>query len=257
MVSLWHFLLPVLDDATDLWLLLETSEGNRSGLWWTCLIVFLVADIERMYTGFFFVVLSVSLVLKSIASYCCDSVDYGCGIISLLALGQEVNLDDAKWLWLDSLLWTLFGSRARSSPFMGLFGMAGQSRGADLSSTGLGLHGIDVIVFYHPFRYLGESIMSFPRDNRRDDVASLDTARRRDISMVRAVGETLCVDPLFLALSVVTGNWDENVTGFALLSALFSMLELVTELQYYVSQAEAGTSATQAVETAEEIERLL
>ncbi|CAN0282074.1 unnamed protein product [Ascophyllum nodosum] len=254
LVSFWHFCLPVLDDATDLWLLVETSGGNHSGLWWTCLIVLIVADIERVYTGFFFIVLNVSLVLELIARCCCGWVDVCCGITSLLAFGQEVGLDGVQWLWLDSLLWTLFGSRARSSPFMGLFGMAGQSRGADISSTGFGFHGIDVFVFYHPFRYLGEFIMSFPRGNRRNDITSPDEARRRDISMVRAVGETLCVDPLFLALSVVTGGWDENVTGFALLSALFSMLELVTELQYYVSQAEAGNPATQAVGTAEDTE---
>ncbi|CAN0274034.1 unnamed protein product [Ascophyllum nodosum] len=139
---------------------------------------------------------------------------------------------------------------------MALFGMAGQSSGAVMRSTGLGLHGIGLIVFHHPFRYLGEFIMSFPRGNRRDDIASLDRGQRRDISMVRAVGETLCVDPLFLALSVVTGGWDEKVTGFALLSALFSVLELVTELQYYVSQAEAGTAVTEAVGTAEENQSL-
>ena len=60
--------------------------------------------------------------------------------------------------------------------------------------------------------------------------------------MVRAVGETLCVDPLFLALSVVTGGWDDNLTGFAMVSALFSILELVTELQYYVNEAEVASS---------------
>ena len=59
--------------------------------------------------------------------------------------------------------------------------------------------------------------------------------------MVRAVGETLCVDPLFLALSVVTGGWDENFTGLAMFSAVFSTLELVTEFQYYVAEAEAAT----------------
>eukprot|EP00752_Nemacystus_decipiens_P001344 g1333.t1 len=56
------------------------------------------------------------------------------------------------------------------------------------------------------------------------------------------VGETLWVDPLFLALSVVTGGWDDNIAGLTAFSALFSVLELVTELQYYVTEAEDGNS---------------
>lgn len=64
--------------------------------------------------------------------------------------------------------------------------------------------------------------------------------------MVRAVGETLWVDPLFLALSAVAGGWDDNVTGLAVFSALFSLLELVTELQYYVTEAEDGNSLSDA-----------
>lgn len=54
------------------------------------------------------------------------------------------------------------------------------------------------------------------------------------------LGETWWVDPLFLALSVVTGAWDDNVVGLTVLSALFSVLELVTELQYYVTEADYG-----------------
>ncbi len=84
--------------------------------------------------------------------------------------------------------------------------------------------------------------MIFPRGHGRDEVTVRNTAHRRKISMVRAVGETLWVDPLFLALSVVTGGWDDSVTGLAAFSVLFSVLELVTELQYYVTEAEDGKS---------------
>lgn len=64
--------------------------------------------------------------------------------------------------------------------------------------------------------------------------------------MVRAVGETLWVDPLFLALSAVTGGWDDNVMGLPVFSALFSALELVTELQYFVTEAEDANSLSDA-----------
>lgn len=234
LTSLWHFSLPVLDDVTDLWLLWVTFGGSHGGLWWTCLCVFVIADVERAYTAFFFVTLLLSLVLYVVTDGCFDFSDVG---LSFLA-GQRVNLSKPWHLLLDSLLWTLFGSRARSSPFMRTFGLAGDSSGQALQQAGLGLHAIDVIVFHHPFRYFGELVMSFPRGHRRDEVAMRNVVHRRKISMVRAVGETLWVDPLFLALSVVTGGWDGSATGLVVLSALFSVLELVTELQYYVTEAE-------------------
>lgn len=245
LITLWHFLLPVLDDITDLWLLLDTFGGSHSGLWWTCLVVFFIADAERMYTAFFFVVLTVVVMIASVivwidppgAQFLNEILS---GFVSFLA-GQDVNLQQPWWLLLDSLLWTLFGSRARSSSFMKLFGQAGEATGDDLKKAGLGLHAIDIILFFHPMRYLGEFIMSYPTGHRRPEVSNRIEAKRRHIAMVRAVGETLCIDPLFLALSVVTGGWDENVTGLAMVSALFSTLELLTELQYYVTEAEAAT----------------
>lgn len=215
--------------------------GGHGGLWWTCLSIFVIA--ERGYTAFFFVTLLLSLMLYVVT---CGRVDFSDVGMSFLA-GQRVDLSKPWHLLLDSLLWTLFGSRARSSPFMRTFGLAGDSSGQALQEAGLGLHAIDVIVFYHPFRYFGELVMSFPRGHRRDEVAMRNVAHRRKISMVRAVGETLWVDPLFLALSVVTGGWDENATGLVVLSALFSVLELVTELQYYVTEAEDANPLSNAI----------
>lgn len=56
--------------------------------------------------------------------------------------------------------------------------------------------------------------------------------------LVRAVGETLVVDGLSLALSAVAqGGWDGSLTGTAGVSALFSALQLLTELRYYVTEA--------------------
>jgi len=243
LTSLWHFSLPVLDDMTDLWLLWVTFGGSHGGLWWTCLCVFVIADIERAYTAFFFVTLLLSLVLFVVTCRWIDISNVG---VSFLA-GQRVNLSKPWHLLLDSLLWTLFGSRARSSPFMRTFGLAGDVPGQALQEAGLGLHAIDVILFYHPFRYFGEFVMSFPHGHRRDEVAMRNVAHRRKVSMVRAVGETLWVDPLFLALSVVTGEWDDNATGLVVLSALFSVLELVTELQYYVTEAEDANQLSNAM----------
>ena len=242
LTALWHFWLPVFDDATDLWLLLETFGGRHPHMWWTCLVIFVVADIERVYTALYFMALAVRVGLNWVSRCFCWG-DSESALMSFIGFGQRVDLNKPWWLMLDSLMWTLLGSRSRSSTFMGGFGMAGQSTGNDLRESGLGVHAIDVILFYHPFRYLGESIMNIPFGRRRGNVQRFGEAKRRDVSMVRAVGETVCVDPLFLALSVVSGGWDDNVTRLAVFSALFSVLELVTELQYYVSEAETASLA--------------
>ena len=93
--------------------------------------------------------------------------------------------------------------------------------------------------------------MSCPVGHRRDEPTMRNEAHRRKMSTVRAVGETLRVDPLFLALSVATGGWDGNLTGLVVFSALFSVLELVTELQYYVTEAEDGKPVSNAVDDVE------
>lgn len=56
--------------------------------------------------------------------------------------------------------------------------------------------------------------------------------------MLRAVGETLVVDSLFLALSLSSETWDDGVT-IGVVSLIFSVLELLTELQYYAAEARA------------------
>lgn len=54
--------------------------------------------------------------------------------------------------------------------------------------------------------------------------------------MLRAVGETLVVDSLFLALSLSSETLEDGVS-IGIVSLIFSLLELVTELQYYLAEA--------------------
>lgn len=56
--------------------------------------------------------------------------------------------------------------------------------------------------------------------------------------MLRAVGETLVVDSLFLALSLTTETWEDGAS-IGIFSLIFSVLELLTELQYYAAEARA------------------
>ena len=128
LTSLWHFCLPVLDDATDLWLSLETFRGSNRELWWTCLCLFILADIERVYTAFFSEALLLSVMLNVGTSSCV----YLSRCMSLLGR-QYINVDGQCWhLLLDSQLWKLFGSRGRSSPCMHAFWLAGDSSGRAL-----------------------------------------------------------------------------------------------------------------------------
>ena len=72
---------------------------------------------------------------------------------------------------------------------------------------------------------------------QEEDVAST-SRRRRGHVLVRAVGETLVVDVLSLTLSAVSrGGWNGSLNGIAGVSALFSALQLLTELRFYVTEA--------------------
>lgn len=252
---LWHFWLPVLDDVTDFFLLWQTfGTGTSSGLWWICASAFVVSEYERIYIVFFLVVFVLRFLLHMLC-WCCwfpcnviialtsdsddSETDGHSRLLSALAFGQPVDLKDAWPLLVDSVLWVLFGSRARSGDLMHQFGLAGEASTTALMSTGLGNNAIDVLVFYHPYRYLGAFVMSFPR-HRGVVEQPYGVAWRRTTVMVRAVGETLVVDPIFVALSIVSSGWDDNLTGLVVFSAAFSIIELVTELQYYVTEAEAA-----------------
>ncbi|CAM9430483.1 unnamed protein product [Hapterophycus canaliculatus] len=105
----------------------------------------------------------------------------------------------------------------------------------DVDHAGVGFGAIDKWVSLHPFRFLGKMLFGARFALKGGD----EGESRRAGVMIRAVGETLVVDSFFLALSVVSEGWDGNLTGVAGFSALFSILELLTELQYYVAEAGA------------------
>ncbi|CAM9695974.1 unnamed protein product, partial [Scytosiphon promiscuus] len=75
--------------------------------------------------------------------------------------------------------------------------------------------------------------------------------RRRARVLVRAVGETLVLDGLFLALSAVSGGgWNGSLASIAGISAVFSVLQLLTELRYYVKEASRVLGPVSAVTAA-------
>lgn len=228
-------MVPVLDDISDVWLLVHTAQGGFRGLWWTCLCVFVFADIDRVYTAFFSAAMTLRMMFYTALCRRCGGVSE---TLSFFACGTRVELNRPWWVLLDSVLWTICGSRARSTTIMQMYGMAGESTMEQMRIDGLGVHAIDEIIFWHPFRFLGEFVLTFPDCPKTEEMARQSVAHRRTVVLTRAIGKTLCVDILFLVLSVVAGSFEDNVTGVVAFSALFSVLELITELQYYVMEAE-------------------
>ncbi|CAM9385523.1 unnamed protein product [Ectocarpus fasciculatus] len=234
--NFWHVAVPVVDDVTDVLLLTSTADAS-SPLWWICLIALVVADIERLWL---LCTLCVTVPLLPLL-WCWDGIvsthcRTGGRFFALLHCRGDAPEDTFVGRLLDSVLWVLVGSRSRCSPFWRMLGMSLDAKVEEAHHAGIGFGAIDKWVERHPFRHLGRVLFGsgFVLKGESEGVS------RRAIVMIRAVGETLVVDSLFLALSVVSGGWDDEISGVAGISALFSILELVTELQYYV--AEAGVS---------------
>lgn len=254
LVSLWHFLLPVIDDVTDVILLWATFK-DRGGLWWTCCGAFVLADVERVLL--FLVTLLLVLCWVPFALLGTDESRGERFKVAFKVLNGWhdlhlepffVRYDDRglpvwgnrpsalRWPILDGFLWAVVGSRSKSSSLMSLCGMAGNTPVDVYAQSGFGLSLIDRIVDYHPYRTLGSALFSCPH---RHHLPGSDTTTRRSGVMLRAVGETLVVDSLFFALSLSTETWEDGVS-IGVFSLIFSVLELLTELQYYAAEARAN-----------------
>ena len=144
-----------------------------------------------------------------------------------------------RWPILDGLLWVVVGSRSKSSSLMKVCGMAGYTPVDRLEQSGFGLSLIDRILDHHPYSMLGRALFSYPYGHH---LPGSDEATRRSWVMVRAVGETLVVDSLFLALSLSSETWEDGLS-IGIFSLIFSVFELLTELQYYVLEARADMVA--------------
>lgn len=252
LVSLWHFLLPVIDDITDVFLLSATF-NDRGGLWWACCSAFVLADVERVLL--FLVTLLLVLCWVPFALLGTNESRGDRFKVASKALNgwHDLHLEPVfirydglervwghrpsalRWPILDGVLWVVVGPRSKSSPLMSSCGMAGNTRVDVLERSGFGLSVIDRIVDIHPYRILGSALFYWPH---RHHLPSSDTTTRRPGVMLRAVGETLVVDSLFLALSLSAETWEDGVS-IGVVSLIFSVLELLTELQYYVAEARA------------------
>ena len=244
LVALWHFLIPIFDDVTDVILLVATVE-DRGALWWACVGAFVVADVERVVL----LLVALCLVLCWIPFALVDrrSRERLFHVpLKVLNGWHHLQLEEnrfvgspsscaLRWPILDAVTWAVIGSRSKSSSLMRLCGLQGDTPIDTLERSGFGLSLIDKIVKYHPYSIIGGAIFSCPHGHR---LPGDGTATRRSGVMLRAVGETLVVDSLFLALSLSTEPWEDGVS-IAVYSLMFSVLELLTELQHYAAEAEA------------------
>ena len=235
-VDAWHVVVPVVDDGTDILLLTSTADP-ASPLWWVCLIALAVADIERLW-----LLCTLCLTMALLPFLWCydEAASYFLGrtasrFFALVNCRDSAPQSTFRGRLKDAFLWVLVGSRSRCSPLWRVVGMSLDAKVDEADHAGVGFGAIDKWVARHPFSFLGKKLFGSDFALKGGD----DGVSRRARVMIRAVGETLVVDSLFLALSVVSGGWDGNLTGVAGISALFSVLELLTELQYYVAEAGA------------------
>lgn len=266
-IPAWHFLLPVVDDITDIAVLWAESKDRRN-LWWVCCFVFALADAERV------VLLLVALMLLLCwvpFAFCGTDESRGKGlrrVFKVLNGGRNLRLQrvflrfdgpaevwgskpsSLRWPILDAVMWAVVGARSKSSAFMSLCGLAGRTSVDVIEESGLGLSLIDDMVYHHPYSYLGRALFSFPYGHH---LPVNGTATRRSGVMLRAVGETLVVDTLFVVFSLTLETWDGAVSA-ASISLTFSILELITDLQYYATEARAEMTADGGNSTPTDVE---
>lgn len=235
----WHVVVPVVDDITDV-VLLTTTADFREALLVDLRDALVVADIERLWL--LFTQCLTIMLLPFIWCYAATPIDrlvprdwkrLVALLFARLNCRRDAPDDTFRDRLMDSFLWVLVGSRSRCSPFWQVVGMGLDANIEEADHAGVGFGARDKWVARHPFSRLGMAVFGRGFALKGGD----NGGSRRARVMIRAVGETLVVDSLFLALSVVSGGWDDNFTGVAGISALFSILELVTELQYYVAEA--------------------
>lgn len=253
LVALWHFLIPVFDDITDVILLFETFDDRR-GLWWACCGAFVLADAERVLLLLVTLLLVVCWIPFALLGTVESRGERFKMVLKILNGWHDLPLEPVylrsddrsfavwgvrgsalRWPVLDGFLWVVVGSRSKSSALMRLCGMAGNTPMEVLEQSGFGLTLIDRIVYHHPYSMLGRALFFYPYGHH---LPGSDAATRRSWVMLRAVGETLVVDSLFLALSLTSETWEDGVS-IGILSLIFSVLELLTELQYYAAEARA------------------
>lgn len=254
LVALWHFLLPIIDDITDVILLWATFEGG-GGLWWACCAAFVLADIERVILLFVTFLLTLCWAPFALLETNESRGRRFAAVLRFLNGGRELTLEEflvrhdafgnevrghrpsaLRWPVLDAFMWTLVGPRSKSGSLMKLFGLAGNTSVNRMEQSGFGLSLIDRIVEHHPYSMLGRTLFAYPHGHHLPDSGN---ATRRSRVMLRAVGETVVVDSLFFALSLSSETWEDGVS-IGVYSLIFSVLELVTEFQYYAAEARVG-----------------
>lgn len=214
LTDLWRMAVPVVDDATDMLLLMSTADSPNS-FWWICLIALVVADIERLWL---ISTLCLTIVLLPFSSWLLDLAELGAESVHLGA-DRRLSNPRARSLHfygrsasrlfarlncrgdapqntfcgrlLDSFVWVLAGSRSRCSPLLWrLVGVGLDAAVEEADHMLVSFGAIDRWVARHPFSILGKALFGQRFKLKQGNKC----ASRRALVMVRAVGETLLVD---------------------------------------------------------------
>ena len=244
-VNIWRFLLPIFDDITNVLVLIENF-ADRGGLWWACCGAFVLAGVERVLLLLITLLLVLlwvpfallgtdesrnerfKVALKFLNG--CHDLELETFVLRTDDRGLDVwgvSRSALRWPIFDGFMWVVVGSRSKWRSLMRSYRMAGGTVDR-LVQSGYGLSLIDRIIHHHPYSMLGRALYSCPHGCQ---LSGSDVTTRRSWVMLRAVGETLVVDSLFLSLALSSETW---------YSLIFSVVEVLMELQYFLSEAKAG-----------------
>jgi len=136
LVALWHFLIPIFDDITDVILLFATFDDRR-GLWWACSAAFVLADAERVLLLLVTLLLALCWIPFALLGTVESRGERFKLVLKVLNGWHDLPLEPVyvgndhrgfavwgvrgsalRWPILDGFLWAFVGSRSKSSALM-------------------------------------------------------------------------------------------------------------------------------------------
>lgn len=149
----WHVVVPVVDDVTDVLLLISTADF-ASPVWWICLMALVVADVERLWLLF-----ALCLIIALLPFLCCHDVMCSSACRTAARLFARLNCRGnapphtfCRRLK-DAFLWVVVGSRSRCSPLWRVVGMSLDAKVEEADRAGVGFGAIDKWVARQPFQF--------------------------------------------------------------------------------------------------------
>lgn len=254
----WYVLLPVMDDATHIFLLMAAYNGETSVLWWSCIGVLLIAAPERALATIYVLLLATTTVLSLVLvilstvgaaftlsctvklARCLRNVSRrGMKVLwkpaVLLSGGEPHAWPEALWVLLDASIWAILGARRHGSMLTSWKYPSRREADPD-RKEGFVLRIIDGIVRWNPYAWIGRLLVQWISTSGAPHLPHNKETRRASM-MAKAIGETLIMEIMFLFLGIATGDWLAGFTSSSVFTSIFSALALSIGLRHYIGEA--------------------